>query len=77
MQPIHPGEYLAEFLDEYGISQYRFAKDILYLHAGSTRSCMASVPSLRILHCGWGAFSTWSPVSGYIFVRQLDGLCII
>jgi addiction module HigA family antidote len=28
MQPIHPGEHLAEFLDEYGISQYRIAKDI-------------------------------------------------
>jgi len=24
----HPGEHLAEFLDEYGISQYRLAKDI-------------------------------------------------
>ena len=28
MQPIHPGEHLAEFIDEYGISQYRLAKDI-------------------------------------------------
>jgi len=28
MQPIHPGEHLAEFLDEYGVSQYRLAKDI-------------------------------------------------
>lgn len=26
--PVHPGEHLAEFLDEYGISQYRLAKDI-------------------------------------------------
>ncbi len=24
--PIHPGEHLAEFLDELGISQYRLAK---------------------------------------------------
>jgi len=24
----HPGEHLAEFLEEYGISQYRLAKDI-------------------------------------------------
>lgn len=28
MQPIHPGEHLAEFIDEYGISQYRLARDI-------------------------------------------------
>ncbi|EQD59614.1 Addiction module antidote protein, HigA [mine drainage metagenome] len=27
-EPIHPGEHLAEFLEEYGISQYRLAKDI-------------------------------------------------
>ena len=26
--PIHPGEYLAEILDELGISQYRLAKTI-------------------------------------------------
>lgn len=26
--PIHPGEHLAEFLEEYGLSQYRLAKDI-------------------------------------------------
>ncbi len=26
--PIHPGEHLAEYLDEYGLSQYRLAKDI-------------------------------------------------
>ena len=26
--PIHPGEHLAEFLDELGISQYRLAKVI-------------------------------------------------
>ena len=26
--PIHPGEHLAEFLDELGISQYRLAKAI-------------------------------------------------
>ncbi len=26
--PIHPGEHLAEFLDELGISQYRLAKTI-------------------------------------------------
>lgn len=25
---IHPGEHLAEFLDEYQLSQYRVAKDI-------------------------------------------------
>lgn len=28
IRPIHPGEHLAEFLDEFGISQYRLAKDI-------------------------------------------------
>ncbi len=27
-EPIHPGEHLAEFLDELGISQYRLAKTI-------------------------------------------------
>ena len=26
--PIHPGEHLAEMLEELGISQYRLAKDI-------------------------------------------------
>jgi len=26
--PIHPGEHLAEFLEEYGITQYRIAKEI-------------------------------------------------
>ncbi len=26
--PIHPGEHLAEYLEEFGISQYRLAKDI-------------------------------------------------
>ena len=26
--PIHPGEHLAEFLEEHGLSQYRVAKDI-------------------------------------------------
>jgi antitoxin HigA-1 len=28
MSPMHPGEHLAEFLDEMGISQYRLAHDI-------------------------------------------------
>ena len=39
--PIHPGEHLAEFLDELGISQYRLAKAI-------------GVPPIRvhdIVHC--------------------------
>lgn len=26
--PIHPGRHLAEFLEEYEVSQYRLAKDI-------------------------------------------------
>jgi len=26
--PIHPGEHLVEYLDEYGISQYRLAQSI-------------------------------------------------
>ena len=26
--PVHPGMYLKELLDELGLSQYRFAKDI-------------------------------------------------
>lgn len=26
--PIHPGEHLAEFLDEFGVTQYRLAKAI-------------------------------------------------
>lgn len=26
MPPVHPGEHLAEFLEEYGLSQYRLAK---------------------------------------------------
>lgn len=28
IDPIHPGEHLAEFLDDLGISQYRLAKTI-------------------------------------------------
>ena len=28
ISPIHPGEHLAEILDELGISQYRLAKSI-------------------------------------------------
>jgi antitoxin HigA-1 len=28
MNPVHPGEHLAEFLDEMGISRYRLAHDI-------------------------------------------------
>ena len=26
--PIHPGDHLTEFLEEFGISQYRLAKEI-------------------------------------------------
>jgi len=26
--PVHPGEHLAEYIEEYGISQYRLAKNI-------------------------------------------------
>jgi len=28
MNPVHPGEHLAEYIEEYGISQYRLAKNI-------------------------------------------------
>ena len=28
ISPIHPGEHLAEYLDEYGLSQYRLAQSI-------------------------------------------------
>ena len=28
IEPIHPGEHLAEYLEEYEITQYRVAKDI-------------------------------------------------
>jgi len=34
INPIHPGEHLAEFIDEYGITEYRLAKEI---HVPSTR----------------------------------------
>ncbi len=40
-EPIHPGEHLAEFLEELGITQYRLAKGI-------------GVPQVRIsdiVHC--------------------------
>lgn len=40
-EPIHPGEHLAEFLEELGITQYRLAKTI-------------GVPQVRIndiVHC--------------------------
>ncbi len=40
-EPIHPGEHLAELLDELGISQYRLAKTV-------------GVPAVRIndiVHC--------------------------
>lgn len=32
--PIHPGEHLAEFLEEYSITKYRLAKEI---HVPATR----------------------------------------
>jgi addiction module HigA family antidote len=28
IEPIHPGEHLAEYLEELGITQYRLARDI-------------------------------------------------
>ena len=28
IKPIHPGKHLAEFLEDFGITQYRLAKDI-------------------------------------------------
>ncbi|MCL7751333.1 HigA family addiction module antitoxin [Guyparkeria hydrothermalis] len=28
IDPIHPGEHLAEFLDDFGVTQYRLAKEI-------------------------------------------------
>lgn len=28
IKPIHPGEHLAEYIEEYGITVYRLAKDI-------------------------------------------------
>lgn len=28
IEPIHPGEHVAEFIEEYGITQYRLAKEI-------------------------------------------------
>lgn len=28
IRPVHPGEHLAEFLEELGVSQYRLAKEI-------------------------------------------------
>lgn len=28
LPPIHPGEHLAEFLEEHGLSQYRAARDM-------------------------------------------------
>ncbi len=34
INPIHPGEHLAEFIDEYGITEYRLAKEI---HVPPTR----------------------------------------
>ncbi len=34
IKPIHPGEHLAEFIEEYGITAYRLAKDI---HVPATR----------------------------------------
>ena len=44
VEPIHPGEHLAEFLEELGISQYRLAKAM-------------GVPAVRvneIVHCRRG-----------------------
>ncbi|NIP73084.1 MAG: HigA family addiction module antidote protein [Gammaproteobacteria bacterium] len=28
IEPVHPGDHLAEYLEELGVSQYRLAKDI-------------------------------------------------
>jgi len=41
IDPVHPGEHLAEMMEEYGLSQYRVAKDV-------------HVPAMRIneiVHC--------------------------
>ena len=34
INPIHPGEHLAEFIEEFNITAYRLAKDI---HVSATR----------------------------------------
>jgi len=55
ISPIHPGEHLAEFLEEYGISQYRLAKKI---HVPARRinkivKCQRSItadPAIRLGH---------------------------
>ena len=49
--PIHPGEHLAEFLEELQISQYRLAKVIGTSPRRSMKSSTVAVPSRRIRRC--------------------------
>ena len=48
--PIHPGEHLAEILEELGISQYRLAKTIGVPRYASTTSSTVAGPLRRTRH---------------------------
>ena len=49
--PIHPGEHLAEFLEELQISQYRLAKVIRTSPRRINEIVTAAAPSRRIRRC--------------------------
>ena len=59
IDPIHPGEHLAEFLDELGISQYRLAKVIgtpprrinEIVHGRRSITADTAVRKYRIIEC--------------------------
>jgi antitoxin HigA-1 len=42
--PIHPGVYLKEILDEWGLSQYRLAQELGVPACGSAMWCVGNVP---------------------------------
>ena len=58
LPPIHPGEYLAETLDELGVSQARFAREI-------------SVSPMRISHVIKGARPVTAELA-LLFGRALE-----
>ena len=51
LEPIHPGEHLAEIMNELGITQYRLAKTIGVPPYASTISSTVAGPSRPTRPC--------------------------
>ena len=53
-EPIHPGEHLAEFLEELGISQYRLAKTVMVspIRIRNIVNCRRSITADTALRIG-------------------------